>query len=62
MKHVNRFPKLCHIDCTIRPTRIICTYLPNRLAKAAQDLRAFVALPDLRLIERETQFLSNSGR
>ena len=62
MKHVNRFLKLCHIHRTIGPTRMVCTYLPNRLGKAVQHLRAFMLLPDLRLVERETELLSNRMR
>ena len=62
MKHVNRVPELCDVHRTIRPARIVCTHLPNRLGKALQDLRAIMFLPDLRLVERETQLLSNRRR
>ena len=33
MQYENRFPKLCHIHRTIRTGRIVCTHLPDRLAK-----------------------------
>jgi len=59
MKHVNCFPKLCHVHCPISPARIVRAYLPNRLGEAVQHLRAFMLLPNLRLVERETQLLSN---
>ena len=62
MEHVNRFPKLCHIHRTIRPTWIVCTHLLNRLGKAVQHLRAFMLLPYLRLIQRKTELLPNRGR
>ena len=59
MKNVNCFPKLCRIYSAIRAARIVCAYLPDRFRKAVQHLRAFMLLPDLRLIERETELLSN---
>ena len=39
--------------------RIIRADLPDRFRKAAQHLPAFMLLPNLRLVERETQLLSN---
>jgi hypothetical protein len=36
--------------------------LPNRRGKAVQHLRAFMLLPDLRLIQRETELLPNRGQ
>ena len=62
MKHVNRFPKLCHIHCPIRSARIVRSNLPDRFRKAMQHLRAFMLLPDLRLVQRESKLLSNRGR
>src|SRR5579871_920549 len=61
MKHVNRSPKLCHIHRTIRSTRIVRTHLPDCFPKAVQDLRALMLLPDLRLVQRETEPLPNRG-
>ena len=62
MQHVNRLPELCDIHRTIRPARIVCAYLPNRFLETVQHLRAFMLLPDLRLVECETELLSNRRR
>ena len=62
MKHVNRFPKLRDLHRTVRPARILCTHLPNRLGKAVQHLGAFMLLPYLRLVQGETELLPNRGK
>ena len=62
MKHVNRFPELCDVHRTIRSARIVCTHLPDRFPEAVQHLRAFMLLPDLRLVECETELLPNRRR
>jgi hypothetical protein len=61
MKHVNRFPKLCHMHRAMGSTRIVCTNLPNRLGKAVQHFRA-LCFCDLRLVQGETELLPNRGR
>src|ERR1700732_1667955 len=61
MKHVNSFPKLCHIHRTIGSTWIVCADLPNCLGKAVQHLRAFMLLTNLRLVQRETELMSSCG-
>ena len=62
MKHLNRFPELCNVHRTIGPTRIVRTHLPNRFCEAVQHLRSFMLLPDLRLVQGETELLPNRGR
>ena len=62
MKHINRLRELCHVYSPIRPARIVRSHLPDRFRKAVQHLRAFMLLPNLRLVERETELLSNRGR
>src|SRR5258708_22460807 len=62
MKHVNRCSELCHVHCSISPARIICPHLPDRFLEAAQHLRTFMLLPDLRLVQRKTELPPNRGR
>jgi hypothetical protein len=61
MKYVNRFPELCHVHRTVRPTRVVRSNLPDGFREAAQHLRTFMPLPDLRLVDRESELLSNRG-
>jgi len=62
MKNVDRFPKLCRIHCAIRPARMVCAHLPNGFRKTVQHHRALMPLADLRLVQRETELLTNHRR
>jgi hypothetical protein len=59
VKYVDGLLELGHAHRTLRSTWIVCPDLPHRPDKAMQQLRAPVALADLRLIESETKFLPN---
>ncbi len=61
IKHVNRFPKTVPRTRTIRPTWIACANLPDGFGKAVQHPRAFMLLPNVRLVQRESELLSNQG-
>jgi len=62
MKHVDSFLEFGHIYRTVCPAWIICPHLPDCFPKAVQYLRAFMLLPDLCLIKRETELLSSGTR
>ena len=59
MKHLNGPLELCHVHRAVRPAGVVRAYLPNRFSKAAQYLRAFMRLPDLRLVQRKAESLSD---
>jgi hypothetical protein len=62
MKHINRFAELSGVHYSIGSARIVRADLPDGFRKAAQHLRAFMLLPNLRLIEREPKLLSSRRR
>jgi len=59
MKNVNRFPELCYVHRAIRSSRIVSAHLPDRFRKSVQHLRGLMSLIDLRLVQRETQPLTD---
>jgi hypothetical protein len=62
MKNIKRFPDLRYVHRPIRPAWIVGADLPNGFRKTVQRLRALMFLSDLRLVQRETELLTNHRR
>jgi len=62
MEYVDGILELGHVHRAVCPASIICSNLPHLLAEPMQHFCAFMLLPDLRLIERETELLPDCRR
>ncbi len=62
MKYINGFTEVYHVHRAKRSAWIVCAHLLYSFSKSVQHLRAFMPLPDLRLVQRKAELLSNRPR